>query len=202
MNHKKQIEKEDLERLYLVEKKSTSEIGAIYGCSAATVVNRLKEFGISIRTYSEALTGRKNTWAHKAADKNRGKRRPGVGGRQKGCDAWNAGLSKTTHPDVVTWGVAGEDHWAWKGGVSAINTLIRQTPEYKIWRKKVFERDNYTCRCCSQYGGDLEAHHIAHFAVHESLRFDVNNGLTLCVECHKEMHKQEKQNGYQEHETS
>lgn len=193
MNHKKQISKEDLEQLYVVEKKSTAEIGLLYNCSGATIINRLKSFGIPIRTYSEALTGRANTWAHKAAEKNRGKRRPGVGGRQRGCVAWNVGLSKVTHPDVVTWGIAGEDHWAWKGGVSGVNALIRQTPEYKLWRRAVFIRDNYTCCGCGRHGGDLEAHHITHFAVCEKLRFDVDNGLTLCVNCHQEMHKKEKQ---------
>lgn len=204
MNNKKQIAKEDLECLYLVEKKSTTEIGTMYNCSAATIVNRLKEFEIPIRNYSDALKGRKNTWAHKAAEKNRGKRRPGVGGRQKGCVAWNAGLSKATHPEIVTWGVSAEQHWAWKGGISSVNSLIRQTPEYKKWRKCVFERDDYTCMCCLQRGGELEAHHITHFAVDETLRFDVDNGLTLCVKCHKEMHLKEKENhhGSEEHETS
>ena len=192
MNHKKQIEKEDLEQLYLVEKKSTTEIGLLYNCSGATIINRLKSFSIPIRTYSEALIGRANTWAHKAAEKNRGRRRPGVGGRHKGCAAWNAGLSKATHPETVTWGVAGEDHWAWKGGISGTNTLIRQTSEYKMWRRSVFIRDKYTCRGCGQRGGDLEAHHVTHFAVCEKLRFDIDNGLTLCVKCHKEMHKKEK----------
>ena len=192
MNHKKQIEKEDLERLYVVERKSTTEIGLLYNCSGATIINRLKTFGIPIRTYSEALAGRANTWAHKAAEKNRGKRRPGVGGRQKGCVSWNKGLSKATHPDVVTWGVGGTDHWAWRGGVSGVNALIRQTSEYKRWRRSVFVRDSYTCRKCGQRGGDLEAHHISHFSVNEHTRFDVDNGLTLCVNCHKEVHKKEK----------
>jgi len=78
----------------------------------------------------------------------------------------------------------------WKGGVTPINERIRKSIEYKFWRKSVLERDNYTCVLCeikSEKGKFvlLHADHIKPFANHIQLRFDINNGRTLCIPCHK-----------------
>lgn len=70
----------------------------------------------------------------------------------------------------------------------------RQTPEYIKWRNRVFERDNYTCQMCGQKGGNLNAHHIKNFHKYKSKRLDLNNGITLCVKCHKLVHKQKEVN--------
>lgn len=53
------------------------------------------------------------------------------------------------------------------------------------WRKAIFERDDYTCKECGIQGGYLEAHHIKSWARHPNLRFDMDNGVTLCKACHK-----------------
>ena len=73
----------------------------------------------------------------------------------------------------------------WKGGVTPERKRIRNTKEYKEWRTAIFLRDNYTCVWCGQVGGDLNADHIKPFARFPDLRFDINNGRTLCVSCHK-----------------
>jgi len=73
----------------------------------------------------------------------------------------------------------------WKGGVTKEHEFIRRTVEYKIWRDNVFERDNYTCQQCGDRGVKLNAHHIKDFANHPELRFDINNGITLCEDDHK-----------------
>lgn len=65
----------------------------------------------------------------------------------------------------------------------------RKYTEYYAWRNSVFERDSYTCRCCLQKGGTLNAHHIHNYATHRELRTDVANGITLCYACHKGFHK-------------
>lgn len=57
--------------------------------------------------------------------------------------------------------------------------------QYNLWRKKVYERDNYTCRICGQKGGYLQADHIKSWFQYPELRYDVNNGRTLCFPCHK-----------------
>ncbi|GHV51288.1 hypothetical protein FACS1894216_05050 [Synergistales bacterium] len=67
----------------------------------------------------------------------------------------------------------------------------RNTPEYKIWRRRVLRRDNYTCVKCGKIGGELNAHHIERFRNNVNCRTDINNGITLCVDCHKQIHKEE-----------
>ena len=56
----------------------------------------------------------------------------------------------------------------------------------KQWRKDVFERDDYRCMSCGDRGVKLHADHILPFAYFPRLRFDINNGRTLCVDCHKQ----------------
>lgn len=66
----------------------------------------------------------------------------------------------------------------------------RGTKEYTEWRKSVFNRDNYTCQNCNVLGGSLEAHHIKSFKDFFDLRYEQSNGITLCKQCHKDVHKE------------
>jgi hypothetical protein len=84
----------------------------------------------------------------------------------------------------------GENSPSWKGGITLLNVKIRTSTEYKLWRKSVFERDNYTCIWCgakSQKGISviLNADHIKPFALFPELRLAIDNGRTLCNNCHK-----------------
>lgn len=105
--------------------------------------------------------------------------------RQKGkipaCSGWNKGL-KFKHPGSFK---SGANHPLWKGGISDRNNNIRKTLEYKLWRKAVFERDKYTCVWCKRRGGRLNADHVKPFADYPELRFAIDNGRTLCIECHR-----------------
>lgn len=79
----------------------------------------------------------------------------------------------------------GEKNSQWQGGITPINYKIRNSEEYKLWREAVFKRDNYTCIWCGQVRGGIEADHIKPFSLFPELRFAIDNGRTLCIECHK-----------------
>ena len=81
-------------------------------------------------------------------------------------------------------GLLGSKSPNWRGGRCSQKKLIRSSLEYREWRKAVFERDNYTCQTCKVRGKIMNAHHIKPFAFFPELRFSLENGLTLCTECH------------------
>lgn len=57
----------------------------------------------------------------------------------------------------------------------------RNNPEYKYWRKQVWLRDNWKCKIANpDCNGRIEAHHILGWRSHPELRYQVNNGITLC----------------------
>jgi 5-methylcytosine-specific restriction endonuclease McrA len=90
--------------------------------------------------------------------------------------------------------IRGSRNPKWRGGITPFRKLMRETTEYKEWRRKVFEKDNWTCQECGARNGNgetvyLEAHHIESFAEYPEKRFDVNNGKTLCHDCHKKERK-------------
>lgn len=74
-------------------------------------------------------------------------------------------------------------------GVSSEEQRLRKIDEYAEWRTKVYKRDDYTCQRCFSYGGRLNAHHILYFKKFPIFRFDIDNGITLCKDCHKCVHK-------------
>lgn len=112
-----------------------------------------------------------------------------------GRDTWNKGKTGWTKNTKAGFQkgnrlFAGEKNWNWKGGITPKNAKIRNSLIYKKWRESVFERDNYTCVLClrKRQSGDrviLNADHVKPFSLYPNLRFNVNNGRTLCVECHK-----------------
>lgn len=62
------------------------------------------------------------------------------------------------------------------------------------FREGVYERDNYTCQICSARNGSgkkiiLNAHHLDGWNWCKEKRFDIDNGITLCNECHSDFHR-------------
>ena len=82
----------------------------------------------------------------------------------------------------------GERSSNWKGGITREIILIRISSEHRLWSKSVMERDNFTCFSCGKRGGKLHAHHILSFIKFPHKRFDIKNGLTLCIDCHRKVH--------------
>lgn len=79
----------------------------------------------------------------------------------------------------------GEKSHLWRGGLTDQNMRIRNSSKTQEWRRAVFERDNYSCVSCGARGGRLCADHIKSFSLYPALRFDVDNGRTLCYPCHR-----------------
>ena len=65
----------------------------------------------------------------------------------------------------------------------------RSTDEYAKLVSNVFARDKYTCQCCGQYSKDLKAHHMNSYDIFVDERYDINNMITLCENCHRNFHK-------------
>lgn len=79
----------------------------------------------------------------------------------------------------------GETNPSWKGGITPINALIRTSTSMNNWRKEVFKRDDFTCQICGVRGVTIHADHIKEFSNYPELRFELSNGRTLCVPCHR-----------------
>jgi hypothetical protein len=84
----------------------------------------------------------------------------------------------------------GENHHHWNPNLTEEERIIKRNyDEYKNWRTSVFERDNYTCQCClDKKGGNLNAHHLDGYNWCKEKRLDIDNGITLCKDCHGEFH--------------
>jgi len=85
----------------------------------------------------------------------------------------------------------GKNSPTWKGGLTSEYRRLRNSTEQKDWKLNVFQRDGFTCvRCGCSKSGSLNAHHILNFAEHFHLINDIDNGITLCVDCHRGFHSQ------------
>lgn len=83
----------------------------------------------------------------------------------------------------------GKNHWNWQGGKTKESKRIRKSVELRLWRESVFARDNWTCQECGKRGCELNAHHIKPFVDYPELRTAIDNGITLCKQCHVNRHK-------------
>jgi len=79
---------------------------------------------------------------------------------------------------------SGELHYNWQGGISSERDLLKHKAENETWRKTVYAKDNYTCQVCGKTHCTLNAHHIFNWSSYPDLRYEINNGITLCEECH------------------
>lgn len=98
----------------------------------------------------------------------------------------------------------GKNHYNWKGGISPIAESVRACHKMNKWIQDVYTRDLFTCQHCgvAGNGSNLNAHHIITFsdilleydikslddANSCEFLWDINNGLTLCTDCHKKVH--------------
>jgi len=113
----------------------------------------------------------------------------------------NLSLSKKGIPKP---NLRGEKSGLWKGGITPLTKLIRSSFQNRQWISDVFHRDDFTCQECGKRGGDLNVHHIKLFSIiweenniktrNQAIKCDelwnINNGITLCEKCHKDIQNQ------------
>ena len=79
----------------------------------------------------------------------------------------------------------GSNHPNWKGGVKLENQRFRVTREYRNFLKKVLDRDKHFCKINNKdCKGIIEVHHILNCMDYPELRYNINNGITLCKNHH------------------
>ncbi len=83
----------------------------------------------------------------------------------------------------------GKNNHQWNGGYFRGKYI--GIPESKEFSRKVFKRDNYLCQICGNTGrkSKLNAHHLNSVDKFPEQVIDINNGITLCQECHIKFHK-------------
>lgn len=118
-------------------------------------------------------------------------------GPQKGVKFTQEHKEKISKARIGNPKIMREKHHNWKGGITEKNHKIRESIEYKEWRKDVLKRDNWSCVNCgyrSKYSKkagykkcDIRVDHIKPFCLYPELRFEISNGRVLCVECDKKL---------------
>ena len=183
---KNEINEELLMNLYVDNKMSTLEIAKKLECSHPTILNYLKKFNIKIRTYSES----QNIYLYEKNGIEKSSISQKLVWERDGYKEKMSNIHKEVYrnnPNLAIEHSAklqGIELEEWEDFKEPINSRIRKSTDYKEWRCSVFERDKYTCAKCKKVGGKLHAHHILNFSTNEDLRFDINNGITLCKDCH------------------
>ena len=82
---------------------------------------------------------------------------------------------------------SGENSSVWKGGINDPR-WERLSPEYRAWRFSIFQKNDFICQKCKIHPDFLEAHHIFNFKDYPELKYDPENGISFCINCHKSFH--------------
>jgi len=153
----------------------------------------------ALKKMSEARIGTINSEeTNKKISKMRKKQKPPMLGKHR---------SKETKRKISE-ALRGALSCCWKGGITPLRKVIQTSFLYRQWRSDVFHRDDFTCQECNIKGGILNAHHKKSFTsiiqfyeittLEEALEceelWNINNGITLCEKCHKDIHKINLQN--------
>jgi hypothetical protein len=160
------LSKERLEKLYIRQQLTAEEIAIMTKCHHCTILKALKRHKIPIRP---PIFSKGYVPPHKGLTKEQHPHAAAISKGKKG----------RPNPHCV-----GPRNWRWNGGPDRPGQLGRRSNAYTLWRKAVWERDDFTCQHCWKRGGRLHAHHIKPWATHKELRLELSNGLTLCKPCH------------------
>lgn len=165
--------------------KSVNTIAKDFNCSSETVIRRLNKWGVHIRTRSERFKGKKKSPEHaqKLRDNLNKQRGKAAEASKKLWSTYNGNIisrkeflnihrQKAIESRKLIVDNNGENNPNWKGGISK-----------SYWRNKVLFRDKFTCQKCgyNECPDILETHHVNGNGNDNR----VDNGITLCPNCHK-----------------
>lgn len=80
-----------------------------------------------------------------------------------------------------------ENHPRWKEDRNSLykSEKKHEDTKYRYWMKEVKDRDGWKCKINNKNcKGRLEAHHILNWVDYPELRYEINNGITLCQAHH------------------
>lgn len=80
----------------------------------------------------------------------------------------------------------GSESKFWRGGITDDRGLIGQWTRGVAY--DVHKKYNFTCQKCGNSSGTLHAHHIIPVCQDISKSKDINNLITVCKQCHKDIH--------------
>jgi HNH endonuclease len=163
-----------------------ASLAARYGVSPVTILKCARRFGLRKTPAHWAEAQRQRMLGRKRSAETRAKISAKAIGRTISAET----KAKILRTKLINGTLPkGARHYKWKGGRPWQRF---KDPRYIAWRVAVLERDNYTCqRCqrrCRKYERGLAAHHVEPYATRPELRFKVNNGVTLCRNCHLSLH--------------
>jgi 5-methylcytosine-specific restriction endonuclease McrA len=141
-----------------------------YKCHKVVILRAIKRHGVKTKSRKESL-----------GDKFKGENNPNYGNH---------------------YAIAGESNIRWikdRGQLKRVlREAIRKSHQHTMWRRSIFKRDDFTCVLCKKRGCNLEAHHL--IPMRDIIRsnniktydeamacedmFDLDNGVTMCRECH------------------
>lgn len=175
---------------YCEKMKSISEIHLDTGFSTSCISNRLSRYGISVRTQSEFMEHYYESDDNRALQSTNSKKMwKSSKFRKKHKESMHKAQSDPEYRKRVSARMRGIPIEDWDGFVGSENRLARGTYQYDEWRNAIYRRDDYTCQCCGARSKkdspvSLNAHHINNFSTNYELRFNIDNGITLCDSCH------------------
>ena len=90
--------------------------------------------------------------------------------------------------------LSGENHWKWIKDRTLLkdDSKDRKGQLHREWSREVKKRDNWKCKINNKdCVGKIEAHHILSWSKFPKLRYEVNNGITLCLTHHPRKRNEE-----------
>ena len=79
----------------------------------------------------------------------------------------------------------GKNHYEYK----ELKHLTHDGYKLDRWAMDVKKRDGYICRECGcKNSSYIQAHHIKDVLNNNNLKFNINNGVSLCIKCHAKKH--------------